>query len=84
VLQHLSNSDIQKVIDNVKGKFKYVLVTEHVAKNPTVPNIDKKSNGACRTGSGVYLDKAPYSLETEEVLTIPMRKETELRTFLVK
>jgi hypothetical protein len=84
VLQHLSNNDIQNVINNVKGKFKYILVTEHVAKNPHTPNVDKPSNGCCRTGSGVYLDLAPFGLKTEPILNIPMRNEKELVTSLVE
>lgn len=84
VLQHLSNDDIQRVIDNISGKFKYVLITEHVASHPHTPNVDKKTNGACRTGSGVYLNMAPYGLETEDIIVIPMRNDKELKTSLVK
>lgn len=67
VLQHLSNADIQRVIDNSFSKFKDVLITEHQVKKPYLVkvNIDKASGPNTRLGfgSGVYLNKSPFHLQ---------------------
>ena len=72
VLQHLSNAEISKVLNNIKS-FKYVLVTEHQLKEGTEIsfNKDKKTNADYRLseGSAVYLDKSPFYIACEEVFS---------------
>jgi SAM-dependent methyltransferase len=64
VLQHLSNSQIAKVLDNVR-RYRYVLVTEHypaIGITPW-PNLDKPCGEDVRVydDSAVYLDAPPFS-----------------------
>ncbi len=87
VLQHLSNSDIKKVLKKC-AKFNYVIITEHqpVAAD-IVPNIDKASNAHIRLNqrSGVYLDKAPFNKKISELLTVfpKAEKESKIVTFQI-
>lgn len=87
VLQHLSNSDIQKILNNVK-KYKYVLVSEDVTKQEYLSkyNIDKQNNHITRTyvDSGVYIEKEPFYVDCEVVNIIPLDEKRELRTILIE
>lgn len=86
VLQHLSNSDIQKILNNVK-KYKYVLVSEDVTKQEYLSkyNIDKQNNHITRTyvNSGVYIEKQPFCVRCKLVNIIPLDSKRELRTVLI-
>lgn len=65
VLQHLSNSDIKKILSKIKA-FKFVLITEHIYEGiDKIINIDKSTDGNIRIGlrSGVYVEKPPYNLK---------------------
>lgn len=91
VLQHLSNREIEKILDQVR-KYPYVLITEHVVRKRSAKqyNRDKVHGGQTRvvSGSGVYLDEAPFNLEIKTVLKIPYsgmgRKNEEMVTVLLK
>lgn len=95
VLQHLSNKDIKRVLQNA-NQFPYLIITEHLPMNPQEINSDKVSNGYIRLQnkliSGVYLDKDPFNLSSmTELLRIRLDDkdyngnmvEAELVTFLV-
>ena len=65
VLQHLSNSDIKKFLKQINGKYKYLIITEHL------PDLKKfKYNLDIITGpeirlyknSGVVLTEAPFDI----------------------
>lgn len=64
VLQHLSNAQIARVLDNV-AKFRYVIVTEHypAADRLRGKNLDKTCGEDVRIydGSAVYLDAPPFN-----------------------
>lgn len=63
VLQHLSNADIQKFCDKIVGSCEYLVVTEHLPKNPKfVPNLDQGHGAGIRLddGSGVVLTAPPF------------------------
>jgi len=65
VLQHLSNTDIKKIL-NKASKFKFLFITEHIYDAPdAIYNIDKPSNGNIRLGhgSGIYLEHAPFNIK---------------------
>lgn len=78
VLQHLSNADIKRFVERVNQTkpFKYLLVTEHLARADGFPeNLDKPSGADVRVGidSGVVLHSPPFSLDhvsRQEILTI--------------
>ncbi len=66
VLQHLSNFQIQKVIQNVCGKYKYIVLTEHLPQfSDFVPNADKPAGPDIRTGigSGVVITADPFNFK---------------------
>ena len=73
ILQHLSNSDISKVLEKL-GNYKYVLLTEHVPGGQFIPNLDKRTGQSTRLGkgSGVVLTEPPFLLK-------PFRQEELLR-----
>jgi SAM-dependent methyltransferase len=88
VLQHLSNSEISRVLSNC-AEFRYLLVTEHVAvgKGSGRPNIDKSHGPDTRIdldGSGVFIDKPPFSLSVSTLLEIPCGDNQVLRTVLIE
>lgn len=87
VLQHLSNSDIQKVLDNIKNThYKYIIVTEHLLNCPSSEkNTDKVAGLHTRLflGSGVYLDAPPFNCKIKSLSKIPYDAKSYLETFLV-
>jgi hypothetical protein len=76
VLQHLTNAQIQKILDNLEAStWRRVLITEHVA-NPEdnqKPNVDLVSH-TVRTrvslGSGVFIDKPPFNAPANRLAII--------------
>lgn len=86
VLQHLSNTDIEMVIQNCLI-YPYIVVTEHLLNDlRQEPNIDKVRGLHTRLffGSGVYLDKKPFQYNIEKLLEIPYDDKSHLEICLVK
>jgi hypothetical protein len=70
VLQHLSNTQISRVLANC-SKFPYLVVTEDVYCGRGMrPNVDimHGPDNRLHKRSGVFLDKAPFCLRTRSVL----------------
>lgn len=67
VLQHLSNSEIQKIIKKL-GAYKYVILTEHIPAENFVANKDIISGQGIRLKkkSGVDVLQVPFNLEIVE------------------
>jgi SAM-dependent methyltransferase len=84
VLQHLSNEEISKVLANL-GDYPQVLISEHVPVKPRSINLDKPHGPDVRVryGSGVYLEKPPFSKPVVEVWKYPLYKNSILRTVLL-
>ena len=65
VLQHLSNYDIQNILNNINlSNAKYLCITEHLPiENNFTPNIDKPTSVGIRLslGSGVDIEKSPFT-----------------------
>lgn len=63
VLQHLSNTEIQQILDKLQS-YKYIILTEHLPNGSFTPNIDMIANRGNRLKhkSGVDLLKPPFSL----------------------
>jgi SAM-dependent methyltransferase len=79
VLQHLSNSQISRVLANC-SKFSYLVVTEDVYCGRRMrQNVDIMlgPDNRLHKRSGVFLDKAPFCLRTQSVLEIPCPECTE-------
>jgi hypothetical protein len=87
VLQHLSNKQISRVLTNCT-KFSYLLVTEDVYSGQRMqPNLDimHGPDNRLHKHSGVFLDRAPYSLQTQYVLEIPCPETSSvIRTCLIE
>lgn len=87
VLQHLSNSEIGRILENCK-KFKYLIITEHypAPNDELVPNIDIPHGPDMRLhyDSAVVLDKPPFN-ETGVKLLVEIEAEddTRIKTFLI-
>lgn len=76
VLQHLSNDDIQKGLQNIIPNCKYLILTEHcpAQKNHT-PNLDKPTGPDIRAvlNSGIDITAPPfnYKLQSEIICEVP-------------
>lgn len=87
VLQHLSNAQIQRVVDKLATRCKYLLVTEHLPKDAGfIPNRDKPAGASIRLnlGSGVVLSAPPFNLKSvsQKVLVDISEGNGLLRTML--
>lgn len=86
VLQHLSNAEIQRVLERCR-KYPLVVVTEHVSTGAgVVPNVDQVHGPDIRLyeNSGVFLDKPPFCLKTERLTAMPYADGQELVSTLVR
>ena len=72
VLQHLSNSDIEKVAAKLPEKYRYLILTESLPRADSFQmNLDKARGPDIRstfeeTGSGVVLTEPPFNLKVTE------------------
>ena len=67
VLQHLSYENIFSFIKNIKGKYRFLIVTEHLPRGNFKANYDIKISPDIRQlfNSGVVLSKPPFNLKFE-------------------
>ena len=67
VLQHLSNDEIQNVLNRVKV-YKYLILTEHIPEKKFIPNKDIISGQGIRlkSQSGIDITEAPFNLIVKE------------------
>ncbi len=67
VLQHLSNSEIQKIIKKL-SPYKYVILSEHIPTGNFIPNKDIIAGQGIRLkqNSGVKLLEPPFNLKVIE------------------
>ncbi|TQI69996.1 methyltransferase family protein [Gramella sp. Hel_I_59] len=75
VLQHLSNPEVQSVLNKIKA-FKYLILTEHQPASDFIPNKDIISGQGIRLkkNSGLEITKLPFNFKfktREELLSIP-------------
>lgn len=75
VLQHLSNSEVQSVLNKIKA-FKYLILTEHQPASDFIPNKNIISGQGIRLkkNSGLEITKPPFNFKfktREELLSIP-------------
>ena len=89
VLQHLSNSDILKILTKIEGRFSYLLFTDHQPLETLwQPNLDKKSGPDIRVqyGSGLNLEAEPFLLKSKNTKLIDEVKTEEgyIRTYLIE
>lgn len=72
VLQHLSNNEIQKILDKLRI-YEYLILTEHLPKGEFVPNKDIISGQGTRlkNQSGINIMAPPFNFEVkkEELLS---------------
>jgi SAM-dependent methyltransferase len=68
VFQHLSNAEIGRALEQIKEKYRVLVLTEHLPKGTFTPNIDKATGPDIRLGfnSGVVLTSAPFNLVPKE------------------
>ncbi|QAA80740.1 class I SAM-dependent methyltransferase [Aequorivita sp. H23M31] len=78
VLQHLSNEEVQSVVDKLAG-FKYVILTEHIPDGDFIPNKDIISGQGIRLkkNSGLNLLAAPFNfmVKGEKLLSAVVLKD---------
>ncbi|MFY9242764.1 MAG: methyltransferase domain-containing protein [Polaribacter sp.] len=76
VLQHLSNAEVQSVVNKL-ADFKYIILTEHLPKRNFIPNKDIISGQGIRLKkqSGVDILKFPFNFNVKyekELLSLPL------------
>lgn len=74
VLQHLSNFEIQQIVNKLSN-YKYIILTEHTPKGEFIPNSDIISGQGIRLKkqSGVNLLAQPFNLKVKEAkLLLPI------------
>lgn len=86
VLQHLSNNDIKKVLSKI-GRYKYVMITEHVTQDKYVNKYNEDMMVGSWTRkmlkSGIYIDKEPFNIKCSIILQLPYGAEEEIVTYLI-
>jgi SAM-dependent methyltransferase len=84
VLQHLSNQEIAKALMNLRA-FRWSLISEDVPAHPKSFNRNKPHGPDIRSyyGSGVYIDKPPFSITAAKLWSCPLTGKSILRTTLV-
>lgn len=67
VLQHLSNAEVEKVVEKL-GAYRYVILTEHLPKGEFIPNKDIISGQGIRLKkqSGVDLMAPPFNFRAKQ------------------
>jgi SAM-dependent methyltransferase len=94
VFQHLSNAQISTILSKVLS-YRFVIVTEHQPSDQdfVAANLDKIHGPYTRlfSGSGVYLDRPPFSLRLTALLETHSMSDArdihsrgKIRTFLVQ
>lgn len=84
VFQHLSNAQILAALDNITA-YPWALISEHVPHNPRSFNIDK-SHGPhvrCSYGSGVYLERPPFSRGVLAESEVPVDSGSVIRSVVI-
>mgnify|MGYP001954777483 CR=1 FL=1 len=71
VLQHLSNTEIQNIVEKL-ANYKYIILTEHLPLGNFTPNKDIISGQGIRIKkqSGVAILEAPFSLKVKSEKTL--------------
>ncbi len=85
VLQHLSNVEIARVLENC-AHYPHLVVTEHVFTGADAKyNVDKPHGPFNRatSKSGVFLDQPPFSLPCEVLLEVDHGPDQVLRTVVI-
>jgi hypothetical protein len=90
VFQHLSNADILRSLDNLRGS-PCLIVSESQPLVRTGPvNPDKQAGGDVRfnthtgVGAGLELDKPPFNRKLEELCRVKMPGSEEIVTWRVR
>jgi SAM-dependent methyltransferase len=85
VMQHLSNGDIERVLERLKRHYKAAIITEAQPTKLVAPNLDINTGNDTRLPihSGVYIDQPPYNLTVAEYLDTQTNKHEILRTSLI-
>lgn len=79
VLQHLSNRSIEAVLRKLGGRYRYLMLTEHLPfGDGFVPNMDKPDGPGVRvsSGSGVVVTRPPFDLAVRSersICAVPQR-----------
>lgn len=68
VLQHLSNTEIKKIVEKL-STYKYIILTEHIPNDNFKPNTDIISGQGNRVkySSGLDILEAPFNFKVKEV-----------------
>lgn len=87
VLQHLSNGDVQRILDRIKRLCSVAIISESLPTRLVAPpNVDIGHGIAVRVhvGSGVYIDQPPFSLKVVHAVDSPYSEKEVVRTSVVR
>ncbi len=84
VLQHLSNREIQDIIQKL-ANYKYIILTEHVPNERFIPNMDIISGQGIRLKkqSGIDVLAAPFHFKVKEATELLSIKPTNGKGVIV-
>jgi hypothetical protein len=84
VLQHLSNSEIERVVPKLED-YRYVILTEHLPEGDFIPNKDILSGQGIRLKkkSGVDLLAPPYNLKIKDEKRLLIQPAKQSRGVIV-
>ena len=84
VLQHLSNTEIEAVLQNI-ANYPMALISEQVPLKPRSFNRDKPHGPDVRAywGSGVYVDRPPFARKIAQSWECELEPGALLRTVLI-
>ncbi|WP_196888319.1 class I SAM-dependent methyltransferase [Aureivirga sp. CE67] len=85
VLQHLSNTEVQSVLDKLSN-YKYVILTEHIPEGEFTPNIDIISGQGIRLKkkSGLDVLAPPFNFKIKETKVLLCIKDDWKGVILTK
>lgn len=86
VFQHLSNENIKKILENIKNKYKYLILTEviSISKN-YVANRDQKNGPIAKRAfncSGVEITKHPFNFKYKKKIGYFIIKRNKIQKMI--
>lgn len=84
VLQHLTNDEIAEVLKRL-AHFPKVIIAEDIPSQPISFNLDMTHGPDARAdfGSGVYIDRPPFSFPVTDIGQVPLTETRILRIVLI-
>lgn len=86
VFQHNSNQDIARILRRLEGRWRFLIVAEHIPFEVRAKNVDMPTMNGTRLpmGSGVFLDAPPFDLPVDEEHILDLSNRGRLRVTITR